>query len=130
VADVSLTAVDSRYPLAPHYMVHVRDDRTVVLDYMQTRRILDHLKKLCVGRDLPDLTAFERFDAATGNGRDMSAIASMLSAAVAAVTGRHEERATASIFAPGGTLLQKGSFAGINDFEVVAYLVILPEGAA
>jgi len=129
VADVSLTAVDSRYPLAPHYMVHVRDDRTVVLDYMQTRRILDRLKKLCVGRDLPDLTAFERFDAATGNGRDMSAIASMLSAAVAAVTGKHEERATASIFNPGGTLLQKGTFAGINDFEVVAYLVILPEDA-
>jgi len=129
VADAGLAAVDPSYPLAPHYMVHVGADGSVVLDYTQARRILDRLKRLCVGRDLPAPEAFERFDALTKHGRDMSSVTSMLAAAVASVTGKHEERATASIFRPGGTLLQRGAFAGADDFEVEAYLVIMPEVA-
>ena len=50
----------------------------------------------------------------------------LLSAAVASVVGKSEERAVASLFSPGGTHALKGEFAGINDFEVVAFLVVLP----
>lgn len=42
---------------------------------------------------------------------------------VASIAGKSEERAVASLFSPGGTYAVKGEFAGINDFEVVAYLV-------
>jgi hypothetical protein len=31
------------------------------------------------------------------------------------------------LFSPGGTHAMKGEFAGINDFEVVAFLVVLPD---
>ncbi|GEM_PF-4611589 len=41
--------------------------------------------------------------------------------------GKSEERGGASLFAPGGTHALPGKFSGINDFEVVAYLVILPD---
>ncbi|MEI6781891.1 MAG: hypothetical protein WCQ21_13340 [Verrucomicrobiota bacterium] len=51
-------------------------------------------------------------------------------AAVASVIGKKEERAVASLFTPGGTHAMKGEFAGINDFEVVAFLVIPPEAGA
>ena len=57
----------------------------------------------------------------------MAAIQKLLAAAVAAVVGKKEERAVASLFTPGGTHAIKGEFAGINDYEVVAYLVVLPE---
>jgi hypothetical protein len=40
--------------------------------------------------------------------------------------GKKEERAVASLFTPGGTHAAKGEFAGMNDFEVVAFLVLLP----
>jgi len=43
------------------------------------------------------------------------------------VAGKNQERAVASLFTPGGTHAMNGEFAGINDFEVMAYLVILPE---
>ncbi len=54
----------------------------------------------------------------------------LLAAAVASVVGRSEERAVASLFTPGGTHALKGEFAGINDFEVLAFLVILPDQSA
>jgi len=115
------------YPLAPHYLVHVGDDGAVLLPYTQAKQILDRLKRVCLGRDMPDAGAYARFDRATKDGEDMRHAQRLLAAAVASVVGKSEERAVASLFIPGGTHALKGEFAGINDFEVVAFLVILPE---
>jgi hypothetical protein len=57
----------------------------------------------------------------------MASTQKLLAAAVASIAGKKEERAVASLFTPGGTHASKGEFAGMNDFEVVAFLVILPE---
>ncbi len=124
-------AVETDYPaFAPHYLVHVGEDGAVVLPYTQAKQALDRLKKLCIGRDLPDATATARFDKATRNGEEMAAVQKQLATAIAAITGKKEERAVASLFTPGGTHAMKGEFAGINDFEVVAYLVVLSESDA
>ena len=53
----------------------------------------------------------------------------LLAAAVGSVVGKTEQRAVASLFAPGGTHVLAGEFAGIDDFEVIAFLVILAETA-
>ena len=125
VAKQSETA-SSDYPLAPYYLVHVSDDGSVLLPYPQAKRILDRLKRLAIGRELPDAEACSRFDQSTKQGEDMRHAQKLLAAAVASVVGKNEERAVASLFTPGGTHAAKGEFAGNNDFEVVAYVVILP----
>jgi superfamily II DNA or RNA helicase len=118
------------YPLAPHYLVHVGEDGAVLLPYLHAKQILDRLKRLCLGRDLPDAGACARFDKATKDGEDMRHAQGLLAAAVASVVGKSEERAVASLFKPGGTHALVGEFAGTDDFEVVAYLVALPEATA
>jgi SNF2 family DNA or RNA helicase len=125
--DAARRAFEPGYPLAPHYLVHVADDGAVLLPFPQAKRILDRLKRVCVGRDLPDAAACDRFDKATRQGEDMQHSQRLLAAAVSSVVGKTEERAVASLFTAGGTHALKGEFAGINDFEVVAFLVILPE---
>jgi len=125
--DAALRAFEPGYPLAPHYLVHVADDGAVLLPFPQAKRILDRLKRVCIGRDLPDAAACARVDKATRQGEDMQHAQRLLATAVASVVGKTEERAVASLFTPGGTHALKGEFAGINDFEVVAFLVILPE---
>ena len=49
----------------------------------------------------------------------------LLAAAIGSIVGKNEERAVASLFSPGGTHGTANEFAGINDFEVVAFLVVL-----
>ena len=120
-------AFEPGYPLAPHYLVHVSDAGAVLLPFPQAKQILDRLKRVCIGRALPDAAACARFDKATRHGEDMQQVQRLLAAAVASVVGKTEERAVASLFTPGGTHALKGEFAGINDFEVVAFLVIVPE---
>lgn len=127
VGESALKTIEPGYPLAPHYVVHVGDDGAVLLPFTQVKQLLDRLKRLSIGRDLPDAGAGDRFDKATRNGKDMSSIQDLLATAVASVVGKKEERAIASLFTPGGTHAMKGEFQGINDFEVVAFLVVLPE---
>jgi superfamily II DNA or RNA helicase len=129
VGESALKTIEPGYPLAPHYVIHVGDDGTVLLPFTQVKQLLDRIKRLTIGRDLPDAGACDRFDKATRSGKDMSAAQDLLATAVASVVGKKEERAIASLFTPGGTHAMKGEFQGINDFEVVAFLVVLPENS-
>jgi SNF2 family DNA or RNA helicase len=124
--ETAIKSIEPSYPLAPHYLVHVSEDGSILLPFNQAKQALDRLRRLCVGKDLPDAQASARFDEQTRNGEHMAAIQKLLAAAIASIVGKKEERAVASLFIPGGTHVMKGEFAGINDFEVVAYLVVLP----
>ncbi|MBY3363700.1 helicase-related protein [Rhizobium laguerreae] len=127
VGEATERVAEPGYPLKPHFVVHVSDEGEALLPYTRAKQVLDRLKKVSIGRDLPDAQACARFDKSTRFGRDMEHYQKLLSRAVASIAGKSEERAVASLFSPGGTHILKGEFAGINDFEVVAFLVILPE---
>ena len=55
----------------------------------------------------------------------MAAYRGLLQQAVTSIVGKSEDRAAASLFQPGGTLARRGDFAGMADFEVVAFLVVV-----
>jgi SNF2 family DNA or RNA helicase len=128
--EVAIKSAEPGYPLSPHYLVHVGEDGATLLPFTQAKQVLDRLRRLCVGRDYPDAGTCARFDKATRNGENMAAIQKLLAAAVTSVVGKKEERAVASLFTSGGTHAGKGEFAGMNDFEVVAFLVLLPEASS
>jgi hypothetical protein len=121
----ALRIPEDGYPLGAVFLVHVREDGTVLLPYTQAKAILDQLKRLCMGHEAPDADAGARFDGATKDGDDMRAPQRQLAAAVASIAGKTTERAVASLFSPGGTHAKPGEFAGIDDFEVLATLVVL-----
>ncbi len=127
VGEAAERLAEPGYPLKPHFVVHVSDQGEALLPYTRAKQVLDRLKKVSIGRDLPDAQACARFDKSTRVGRDMEHYQKLLARAVASIVGKSEERAVASLFSPGGTHALRGEFAGINDFEVIAFLVILPE---
>ena len=121
------TVIESTYALSPYYLVFVSDNGQVVHNFPQTKKILDLFKKLALGQAVPDAPALATFNAATRHGADMEQYQSLLGRAVAAITGKADEKGIESLFQPGGTVVNKGAFAGTDDFEVVSYLIILPE---
>ncbi|SHM72721.1 helicase-related protein [Rhizobacter sp. OV335] len=123
-------AVDPNYPLAPIYLAHIGEHGTVLLSYTQAKHALDRLKRLSMGRELPDAGAVARHAKSTRQFSDMRHAQDLLATAVGSIVGKGEERAVASLFAQGGTHAIRGEFAGMNDFEVLAYLVVLPGSAA
>ena len=119
-----------RYPLAPEFLVHVGHDGTVLLAYPQVKQLLDRLKRISFGRDVPDGTAIDRLSGLTSSGDDMRTVTDLLGAAMRSVVGKAEERAVDSLFTPGGTRSLPDDMIGVDDFEVLAYLVVLDAGEA
>jgi superfamily II DNA or RNA helicase len=116
---------ESMYALAPYYLVWVAETGEVQLNFTQAKKTLDLFKKMTLGRCQPNDLAVRQFNAATKNGTDMSRYQALLAKAVAAITGKTEEQGVESLFQRGGTVLTKDSFKGIDDFEVITYLVVL-----
>ncbi len=112
------------YALAPYYLTYVSDNGQVNLNFVQSKKILDVLKKHGHGKRSPDTKAIARMDALTKNGKDMSHYRSLLEAAVSSIIGKSEEKGVESLFSRGGTNLTKESFQGMEDFEVISYMVV------
>jgi SNF2 family DNA or RNA helicase/chaperonin cofactor prefoldin len=119
------TVSDTTYALSPYYLVYVSNDGSVVLQFTQTKKILDLLKKISIHGKSVDNKATARFSRLTRSGSDMSRYQHLLSKAVQALTGAAEERGVESLFSPGGTVINKDSFKGMDDFEVISYLILL-----
>ena len=120
-------AADAHYPLAPNYLVYVSDEGEVLLTYAQTKQLLDHLRGISYGKDLPDASAIARFNQATRNGEKMEHYRELLSHAIRSIIGKKEERAVESLFDVGGTHALPDDVQGADDFEVVGWVIVLPE---
>jgi len=116
---------DPAYAFAPHYLIFVSDTGQVRLNFTQAKKLLDLLKKVSIGRSHPEKASTLRFNEITRDGADMTHYQDLLAKAVSAITGKAEEQGVESLFQRGGTALSNATFRGIDDFEVVAYLVIL-----
>lgn len=112
------------YALAPYYLTYVSDEGEVELNFVQSKRILDVLKKHGHGKHHPDSEAVGRMDAVTKDGKDMSHYRNLLEVGVTRIIGKSEEKGVESLFSRGGTNLTKDSFQGMEDFEVISYMVV------
>ena len=110
--------------LFPFYLVYITNDDEVKLSYLQAKRILDYYKKLCCGKNevLADLVA--EFNAETNDGHNMKKYSDLLEASIQELIGKKQEIGVASLFSRGGTAMQTSLFDGIEDFELVTFLVI------
>ena len=111
-------------PLFPYYMVYITDDGEVRLSFLHAKKILDYFKKLCSGKDeiLKDLVA--EFNTQTDDGRKMGPYSELLGNAIENLIGKKQDIGVASLFSKGGTTMQKEFFDGMEDFELVTFLVL------
>lgn len=111
-------------PMFPYYLAYISADGEVKISYIHAKKLLDYYKKLCVDEKdvLKDLTA--EFNRETDDGRDMKVYSDLLETTVRDIIGKKNEAGIASLFSRGGTTMQKQYFNGIEDFEIVTFLVI------
>ncbi|KMP10603.1 helicase [Candidatus Nitromaritima sp. SCGC AAA799-C22] len=115
---------DPNYALAPYYLVYVTEDGSIVFNHLQGKKSLDIFKKLCSASQAIDPKAVKAFNESTQDGKDMGPYQYMLERAINSIIGKTEEKGVESLFSRGGTTLTQDYFQGIEDFEVISYLVI------
>ncbi|ERS15491.1 hypothetical protein Q668_00250 [Alcanivorax sp. PN-3] len=117
--------VDTNYPLTPYFLVYVQDSGEVGLTFTQSKKILDLLKQQAFAHDDIDSAALSQFYQRTRRGADMTHYQQLLARAIDSIQGKSVEVGTQSLFHRGGTVLTPVSSQGLDDFEVVSYLILV-----
>lgn len=109
--------------LNPYFLVYVKESGEVLLNFIQSKKILDIYKKVCLGENtlFPDLIS--EFNRETNNAKDMSKFTNFLEKTVENIVGKEEEKGLDSLFSFGETVLNN-SVQNMDDFELISFLVI------
>lgn len=118
--------VNQQNRLHPYYLVYVGGDGEVIVDHTQVKRLLDLVRASCKGRAEPIADVCRLFNDRTQDGRKMEECSALLSAAIRSMIEVKEEKDLDSLFSGGRTTALIHTIAGLDDFELIAFLVIEP----
>ncbi len=113
--------------LHPYYLMYMANDGTVVADQVKVKTILDLLRASCKGHVEPILHACDRFNKVTDEGRNMRLYSSLLDQAIRSMVSVKEERDIDSLFVSGRTTALVDSISGLEDFELINFIVVQGE---
>ena len=115
-----------RNPIHPYYLVHVGDDGRILHGHLNAKDCLDVMRKLCKGKDTYDPRLCHAYNRFTHDGRDMRHASDLLRDAVRSILDQDDATAADSFFTGSmGNFLDE-NIQGLDDFELVCFLVIRP----
>ena len=110
--------------LYPYYLVYINQSGEVVYDYTQAKYLLDIARKACRGKDHPIPEAYEKFNEKTNDGRDMSQYSELLDIVIHTIQDVKAEKDIDSLFSGLTTSALVDVVSGLNDFELISFIVI------
>lgn len=116
--------IDNRNRIHPFYMVYISEEGEIVCDYLNPKRMLDTMRLLCRGKSEPMMKLCKQFNQETDDGRNMGEVSELLSEAINSIIDAKEESDIDSLFKRGGTTALLSAVSGLDDFELICFLVV------
>ncbi len=111
--------------LHPYYLIYLDDDGKVIANHTEAKRLLDLVRSGSRTRNEPIERVCRLFNDATGQGSDMSHYSGLLTSAIRSMIEVTEERDVDSLFTSGRTTALTQTIAGLDDFELIAFLAVV-----
>lgn len=116
--------IDHKNLLHPFYMVYIGEDGEVICDHLHPKKLLDMMRHLCRGKSSPDKALCQLLNHETQDGRKMERYSELLHQSIDSIISVKEENDIDSLFSLGETTALKGEIKGLDDFELITFLVI------
>ena len=116
--------IDNQNRIHPFYMVYISNDGDIVCDYLNPKKLLDTIRLLCRGKSQPITVLCDKFNRETDDGRNMKVMSQKLSDAINSILDVKEESDIDSLFSAGGTSALMSEVSGLDDFELICFLVV------
>lgn len=116
--------IDNQNRIHPFYMVYIGIDGEVICDYLNPKKMLDDIRLLCRGKKEPIKELCQSFNEETDDGRDMTEMSELLGEAINSIIDCKEESDIDSLFSAGGTSALMSAVSGLDDFELICFLVV------
>lgn len=121
--------INDRNRLHPYYLVYLDEDGVTLHSHLCPKDILDAMRQLCRGQKQPDKALCRVFNAETDDGRKMQKYSDLLEDAVLSIVDAKADSDLDSLFRAGGTTALLDKVSGLDDFELICFVVVR-EGAS
>ncbi len=121
--------INQQNRLHPYYLVYIAEDGEVAADHTEVKRLLDLIRSSCKGKSEPIQSVCRTFNDRTQDGRQMDAYSELLGEAIRSMIEVKEKNDIDSLFSGGHTTALTATIKGLDDFELIAFLVIEPTAA-
>ena len=117
--------IDNMNQLHPFYMVYIKDNGEILSNHLNVKNTLDLLRLVSKDNEEPIKKAYELFNEKTDDGKNMSSYSSLLNEAIGSIINIKEENDIDSLFRKGGTTMLKNDIKGLDDFELISFMVVV-----
>jgi len=117
--------IENQNRLHPFYMVYVGMDGEVITNHLKPKDTLDEMRHMARGKDAPDKDLCRIFNKKTKDGRNMEKVSKLLEDAIGSIIEAKDEEDISSFFSSGETTFQSSGFSGLDDFELICFMVVM-----
>lgn len=117
--------IENMNRLHPFYMVYVGMDGEIITNHLQPKDMLDEMRHIAKGKSEPDQGLCKQFNKETKNGHDMGKVSKLLEDAIKSIVEAKEEEDIDSFFSAGETTFLDQGFSGLEDFELICFMVVV-----
>lgn len=116
--------IDRSNLLHPFYMVYLSHTGTVICDHLSPKKLLDKMRYACKDKTEPDKMLCKQFNKETRDGKNMRHYSDLLQSTIESIITVKEESDIESLFSVGETSALTYNIKGLDDFELICFLVI------
>ena len=116
--------IDNQNLLHPFYLVYMGTDGNVICNHLSPKTMLDKMRFLCKGKTEPIAELYRPFNKETRDGRDMSKFSQLLGDTIASIIEVKDESDIDSFLSGGSISFAKNQIKGLDDFELICFLVV------
>ena len=116
--------IDKQNRLHPFYLVYVKDNGEVFVDHLNPKLLLDKMRLLCKDKEMPNRALVSKFNIETENGKKMDKYSKLLTDSISSIITKKDEKDIDSLFRGGGTTALTNKISGLDDFELINFLVV------
>lgn len=116
--------IDNQNRLHPFYMVYISETGEVICDHLSPKNMLDKMRFLCKGKTEPIPELYQPFNRETRDGRNMNQYSKLLGEAIASIIEVKDESDIDGFLDGGQVSFLTNEIRGLDDFELICFLVI------
>ncbi len=116
--------IDKKNRLHPFYLVYIDNDGQVLINHLAPKELLDNFRSLCRGKSHPQATLCKEFNKETRNGFKMDHYSKLLGDAINSIISVKDQSDLDSFLDGSQAELFTKEITGLEDFELIDFLVI------
>ena len=116
--------IDNTNQLHPFYLVYIKENGEILSNHLDVKNTLDILRIISKGEKEPIREVYEAFNSETDDGKKMDKYSALLNKSIESILNVKDESDVDSLFTAGGTSALLNTIKGLEDFELITFIVI------